>query len=86
MKTYVAMSGTPGCLPDYSGLHTSRRAAEDAIISMFNLAGTRLAGALRRNGIVYFGKRAAELGAEYAAVTESDNMTKAEYAKASEQW
>jgi len=86
MRTYVAMSGDPGCLPDYSALHSSRRAAADDLIAMLDIAGTRLAGTLRRDGIVYFGKRSHELGAQYAEIAEGDNMPRAEFDATCENW
>jgi len=85
MKVYIAMNGSLGCLPDNNEVFTSRKAAEDSLIDMFGIQRTKLAGILRRDGILYFSdKRTREFGAEYCEVAE-DLMTKAEFEKYNEQ-
>lgn len=86
MKTYIAMNGSIGYLPDHSELHSSRKAAEDSLIDMFGIARTRYAGELRRNGITYFTGREAEFGADYCEVVEGDPMTRAEFEAAQDNW
>jgi hypothetical protein len=86
MKTYSAMNGSPGCLPDHHEIHTSYKSACDSCIEMLKIKGTRYAGALRRDGIVYFGKDSNRIGAGYAEVATGDNMTKEEFEKAQEIW
>lgn len=77
MRVYLAMNGSIGCLPDNSMVFRNRKAAEDSLIDLFRIARKRLAGTLRRDGIVYF-PEPHEYGADYAEVAE-DTMTAAEY-------
>ena len=79
MRVYIAMNGSPGCLPDSATAFTSRKAAEDHLIDMFEIQRTKLAGILRRDGILYFNeKQAHEFGAQYCEVAD-DNMTREEF-------
>lgn len=70
MKAYLAMNGSVGCLPDNTMVCTSYKQACDSLIELFDMKGTRFAGALRRDGIVYFGEKACEYGAGVAEVVE----------------
>ena len=86
MKTYIAMNGSIGCIPDNSELHSSFKAACDSLINLFGIKGTHYAGELRRDGITYFAGREHEFGADYCEVAGGDEMTRKEYEKACEEW
>lgn len=70
MKAYLAMNGDVGCLPDNTMVCTSYKQACDSLIELFDMKHTRFAGTLRRDGIVYFGKRSEEFGASVAEVVK----------------
>ena len=81
MRTWVAMNGSIGCLPDNSGLYSSKKGAEDSLIELFEIQRTHYAGELRRDGITYFTGKEHEFGADYCEVARGDDMTKKEFDK-----
>jgi hypothetical protein len=70
MKVYVAANGEYGCLFDNQVPFRSYKAACDYLIDLFEMQGTREAGALRRNGSVAI--RPKFSGAAYCEVYEAD--------------
>lgn len=85
IQTYIAINGSSGCIPDNSMLCGSYESAVESLIELFELDDAD-AEELRENGIIYFTGREAEIGADYAEVTEGDIMTRKEYEKAAESW
>lgn len=68
---YLTMNGNVGCLPDNSQVFTSRKAAIEYLIDLFNLPRRgAFARNLRQDGIVYFGMASAIYGAQYAEIVK----------------
>ncbi len=65
IKAYVTFNGSYGCIPDNSVAFTSRKAACDYLIDLFEIKGTLKAGELRRAGYIDLGP---DYGADYCEI------------------
>ena len=52
-KHFHAMNGLPGCIPDNNEFHTSRRAAIDSLLFLFDDAPRGTKAQLEKTGVVY---------------------------------